>query len=144
MATNSGRVEGKVALVTGAASNPGLGYASAITLAREGAKVVLTDIDDEGGQNCLQEIPAKKCLRKPCKIQKCLQRMPAKKTRGNACKIPLSKAPAKTACKRPKGKRPGSQTRSRTKDAADPVLLMPAKTACKNCLQQMPAGKAQQ
>ena len=51
-----GRVDGKVALVTGAASNPGLGYASAITLAREGAKVVLTDIDDNGGEACLQEI----------------------------------------------------------------------------------------
>ena len=51
-----GRVDGKVALVTGAASNPGLGYASATTLAREGAKVVLTDIDDNGGEACLQEI----------------------------------------------------------------------------------------
>ena len=51
-----GRVDGKVALVTGAASNPGLGYSSALTLAREGAKVVLSDIDDEGGQSCQQAI----------------------------------------------------------------------------------------
>jgi NAD(P)-dependent dehydrogenase (short-subunit alcohol dehydrogenase family) len=51
-----GRVDGKVALVTGAASNPGLGYSSAITLAREGAKVVLTDIDDDGGRICEQVI----------------------------------------------------------------------------------------
>ena len=41
-----GRVSGKVALVTGAAS--GLGKADAIVLAREGAKVVLTDIADAG------------------------------------------------------------------------------------------------
>ena len=42
-----GRVEGKVALVTGAAS--GLGKASAAMLLREGAKVCLTDIDAAGG-----------------------------------------------------------------------------------------------
>ena len=51
-----GRVDGKVALVTGAASNPGLGYSSAITLAAEDAKVVLTDIDDDGGRACEQVI----------------------------------------------------------------------------------------
>ncbi len=41
-----GRVEGKVALITGAAS--GLGKADAWRLAEEGANVVLTDIDDAG------------------------------------------------------------------------------------------------
>ncbi|MEQ1492303.1 MAG: SDR family NAD(P)-dependent oxidoreductase [Terricaulis sp.] len=42
------RVEGKIALVTGASH--GLGAASALLLAREGAKVVITDRDrDEGG-----------------------------------------------------------------------------------------------
>lgn len=43
-----GRCEGKVVIVTGAAS--GLGRADAEHLAREGAKVVLTDIDDDAGQ----------------------------------------------------------------------------------------------
>ena len=43
-----GQVEGKVALVTGGAS--GIGAACAETLAREGAKVVLTDLDDAGGE----------------------------------------------------------------------------------------------
>ena len=40
------QVEGKVAIVTGGAS--GIGAACALTLAREGAKVVVTDIDDAG------------------------------------------------------------------------------------------------
>ena len=43
-----GQVEGKVAIVTGGAS--GIGAACATTLAREGAKVVVTDLDDTGGQ----------------------------------------------------------------------------------------------
>lgn len=41
-----GRVEGKVALITGAAA--GLGYADAELLASEGAAVILTDIDEAG------------------------------------------------------------------------------------------------
>ncbi len=43
-----GRVDGKVALVTGAAS--GLGRGAAEILAREGAKVAVTDIDIEAGE----------------------------------------------------------------------------------------------
>ena len=43
-----GQVQGKVAIVTGGAS--GIGAACAATLAREGAKVVVTDLDDEGGR----------------------------------------------------------------------------------------------
>ncbi|MGK2287122.1 SDR family NAD(P)-dependent oxidoreductase [Pedomonas sp. V897] len=41
-----GRVSGKVAIVTGAASDGGLGFATARALAREGAKVVLTDLNE--------------------------------------------------------------------------------------------------
>ena len=41
-----GRVAGKVALVTGAAS--GIGRASAEVLAREGAHVILTDVQATG------------------------------------------------------------------------------------------------
>ena len=41
-----GRVEGKVALVTGAAS--GIGRGAAVALAAEGAKVVVTDVDEAG------------------------------------------------------------------------------------------------
>lgn len=44
----SRRVEGKVALVTGGASRPGLGFAIAERLAEEGAVVILTDVDADG------------------------------------------------------------------------------------------------
>jgi NAD(P)-dependent dehydrogenase (short-subunit alcohol dehydrogenase family) len=51
-----GQVEGKVALVTGAAS--GIGAACAETLAREGAKVVITDVDEAGGKEVAARIGA--------------------------------------------------------------------------------------
>lgn len=49
-----GRVQDKVAIVTGAAL--GLGEATARMLAREGAKVVLTDIKDEEGEQVEQAV----------------------------------------------------------------------------------------
>lgn len=49
-----GRVQNKVALVTGAAQ--GLGAATATLLAREGAKVLLTDINVEGVEQRAAEI----------------------------------------------------------------------------------------
>ena len=51
-----GQVQGKVAYVTGGAS--GIGAACARTLAREGAKVVVTDLDDERGLALVAEITA--------------------------------------------------------------------------------------
>ena len=42
------RVEGKVALVTGAGSVSGLGYATARALLREGARCVVSDINEAG------------------------------------------------------------------------------------------------
>ena len=47
-----GRVQDKVAIVTGAASDPGLGRTTAITLGAQGAKVVVTDIDEAGAKAC--------------------------------------------------------------------------------------------
>ncbi|WP_439534422.1 SDR family oxidoreductase [Polymorphobacter sp.] len=49
-----GRVEGKTAVVTGAAN--GLGAADARILAREGARVVLTDVDTAAGEALAREI----------------------------------------------------------------------------------------
>jgi len=50
------RVKNKVAIVTGGSS--GLGKSSAILLAREGAKIVVTDIDEEDGKKVVQQIKA--------------------------------------------------------------------------------------
>lgn len=49
-----GRLEGKVAIITGAAK--GLGEADARVFAREGAIVILTDMDQENGQRVADEI----------------------------------------------------------------------------------------
>lgn len=45
-----GALEGRVALVTGAGSDAGQGAAEARLFAREGASVVITDVDDAGGE----------------------------------------------------------------------------------------------
>jgi NAD(P)-dependent dehydrogenase (short-subunit alcohol dehydrogenase family) len=49
-----GTLAGKVALVTGAAS--GIGRATALTFAREGAKLVIADMNEEGGQQTVHMI----------------------------------------------------------------------------------------
>ena len=60
-----GQVDGKIALVTGGAS--GIGAACAETLAREGASVVVSDIDD--GSALIGQITA--AGGSFCKIQSC-------------------------------------------------------------------------
>ena len=49
-----GQLEGRVAIVTGGAS--GIGAACAATLARQGAKVVVTGLDNAGGRSVVDEI----------------------------------------------------------------------------------------
>ena len=49
-----GTLHGKVALVTGAAS--GIGRATALTFAREGAKLVVADMNEDGGQQTVHMI----------------------------------------------------------------------------------------
>ena len=52
----AGRVEGKVALVTGGSS--GIGRATALLFAKEGAKVVVADVTVSGGEETVQMIKA--------------------------------------------------------------------------------------
>src|SRR4051812_43176076 len=60
MVERAGRVEGKVAIVTGAGSTPGpgvgTGKASAVVLAREGASVLLVDLHAERAEETRQMI----------------------------------------------------------------------------------------
>jgi NAD(P)-dependent dehydrogenase (short-subunit alcohol dehydrogenase family) len=49
-----GTLDGKVALVTGAAS--GIGRATALTFAREGAKLIIADMNEDGGQQTVHMI----------------------------------------------------------------------------------------
>jgi NAD(P)-dependent dehydrogenase (short-subunit alcohol dehydrogenase family) len=48
------RVKNKVAIVTGGAS--GLGKSSALLLAREGAKIVITDLDEKNGNEVVKQV----------------------------------------------------------------------------------------
>jgi NAD(P)-dependent dehydrogenase (short-subunit alcohol dehydrogenase family) len=54
------RVEGKVALVTGAAN--GIGRGAALILAREGARVIATDLQDEKGESLRRELRDGGCV----------------------------------------------------------------------------------
>ena len=48
------RVEGKVVIITGGAS--GIGKQDALLLASEGARVVITDLNEDGGRSLAREI----------------------------------------------------------------------------------------
>jgi len=57
MEANPQQFTGKVALVTGASS--GIGKAAALQYAREGARVVVSDVQEEKGQQVVKEIKSK-------------------------------------------------------------------------------------
>ena len=57
-----GRVDGKAVIVTGAAS--GLGRAAATLLAREGASVVLADVNEAGAEALARELGAPACFQR--------------------------------------------------------------------------------
>ncbi len=48
------KLNGKVSIVTGAAS--GIGFAIAHALAKEGANIVIADIDEKGGKKAFKTI----------------------------------------------------------------------------------------
>ena len=50
----AGQLQDRVALVTGGAS--GIGRSTALTFAREGAKLVIADMNEEGGQQTVHMI----------------------------------------------------------------------------------------
>ena len=50
----AGQLDGKTALVTGGGS--GIGRATSLAYAREGARVVVTDLNVEGGEETVQMI----------------------------------------------------------------------------------------
>jgi NAD(P)-dependent dehydrogenase (short-subunit alcohol dehydrogenase family) len=56
MGGKMGKLDGKVAIVTGAGS--GIGRAIALHYAEEGAKVVLSDVNEEGGRETLNTLKA--------------------------------------------------------------------------------------
>ena len=51
------RLKDKVALITGGGS--GIGYQTALLFAKEGASVVIADIDDDGANKTVNEIKLK-------------------------------------------------------------------------------------
>ena len=61
-----GRLEGKVAIITGAGR--GIGRATALLFASEGAKVVVADIDPEAAKKVADEIAASKGEALPTKV----------------------------------------------------------------------------
>jgi 3-oxoacyl-[acyl-carrier protein] reductase len=56
MTTNAGRLDGKTAIITG--GSQGIGRATALRFAEEGASVVVADVNEENGRATVEEIEA--------------------------------------------------------------------------------------
>lgn len=70
MATAGGRLEGKVALVSGGGS--GIGYESSLLFAKEGAKVVVVDLNEEAAQKTVSPSLLSLLLSRACSYSRTL------------------------------------------------------------------------
>jgi NAD(P)-dependent dehydrogenase (short-subunit alcohol dehydrogenase family) len=66
---------GQVAIVTGGAKPEGIGHAVALGLAREGARVAIADLYEEGFDGCRQAIAGCLCIRADVRDQPSVERM---------------------------------------------------------------------
>jgi len=108
---SAGRLNGKIGLVTGAAQ--GIGAAIARRLAREGATVVLADINESGAQEVARSITAEH-------------------GRALALEVDVSKAPSVATCQSPFTFTPGAGTKPSTVRPQSPMVFASEETSARN------------